>query len=274
MQGDPRFGDIRIGAPPLAPDVMAITVPPDPFFSGTLSGDVILNSSAALDPDDLFAVVLHEAGLALGLGESTDPTSAMYPHLNPNATSSSERYPGYPGPLRRPRTGPERDRRHVCDGHPDRANPCSTLGLTPLVAYGDRTTLSDNNFFSVQPPALYFGPATFQLQTSGISFLQPQVEVFNQNFQLLGQAESASDVGDIVSVQLANLNPFEHYYIEVEQPRAERLRDRSLRPLGDVRQPFDREPGQLARHSARTVRFPERGGHRRATGWRERLAHQ
>jgi Matrixin len=217
MQGDPRFGDIRIGARPLAADVMAITAPPDPFFSGTLSGDVILNSSAALDPDDLFAVVLHEAGLALGLGESTDPTSAMYPHLNPNATLT----PGDIQDIQALYGVPAPDPNGT-DGTFATATPLSEpllyTGLTPLVAYGDRTTLSDNNFFSVQPPALYFGPATFQLQTSGISFLQPQVEVFNQNFQLLGQAESASDVGDIVSVQLANLNPFEHYYIEVESP--------------------------------------------------------
>ena len=50
MQGDPRFGDIRIGARPMSPDVMAITVPPDPFMSGTLSGDMILNSSADSQP--------------------------------------------------------------------------------------------------------------------------------------------------------------------------------------------------------------------------------
>ena len=67
---------------------MAITVPPDPYFSGTLSGDMILNSTANLNPSDLFAVVLHEAGLALGLGESTDPSSAMYSFLNPQATLS------------------------------------------------------------------------------------------------------------------------------------------------------------------------------------------
>ena len=63
----------------MSPDVMAITAPPDPFISGTLSGDMILNSSANLNPSDLFDVALHEAGLALGLTESTDPASVMYP---------------------------------------------------------------------------------------------------------------------------------------------------------------------------------------------------
>jgi len=75
MQGDPRFGDIRVGARPMSPEVMAITVPPNPFISGTLSGDMILNSAADLNPGDLYDVALHEAGLALGLIESTDPES-------------------------------------------------------------------------------------------------------------------------------------------------------------------------------------------------------
>jgi hypothetical protein len=217
MQGDPRFGDIRIGARPLAPDVMAITSPPDPYFSGTLSGDVILNSSADLDPADLFAVVLHEAGLALGLGESTDPTSAMYSHLNPQATLSPtdiqdiQALYGVPAPDPNGPDGTFATATAISE-------PLLYTGLTPLVAYGDRITLSDDNIFSVQPPALYFGPATFQLQTSGISFLEPEVSVYNQNFQLLGQAQSASDDGDIASVHLASFNPFERYYIEVDSP--------------------------------------------------------
>jgi Matrixin len=214
MQGDPRFGDIRIGARALAPDVMAITAPPDPYFSGTLSGDVILNSSADLNSNDLFAVVLHEAGLALGLGESTDPTSAMYSFLNPQATLSPGDIQNIQALYGTPAPDPNQP-----DGSFATATPISYpplfIGLTPLVAYGDLSTLSDANIFSVQPPPLYFGSTTIQLQTSGISFLQPQIEVYDQNFNLVGEAQSTSDFGDIVSVQLPNVNPLKHYYIEV-----------------------------------------------------------
>ena len=59
---------------------------------------------------------------------------------------------------------------------------------------------------------------TIQLQTSGISFLEPRLQVFDQNFNLLGEAQSTSDVGDIVSVHLPNVNPFQRYYIEVDSP--------------------------------------------------------
>src|SRR5437588_8698870 len=44
-QHDPRFGDIRVGAQSMSPEVLSISVPPGPDLSGTLSGDVFLNST-------------------------------------------------------------------------------------------------------------------------------------------------------------------------------------------------------------------------------------
>ncbi len=217
MQHDPRFGDIRIGARPMAADVMAITAPPDPYYSGTLSGDMILNSAADLNPGDLFDVALHEAGLALGLSENNDPNSVMYPVINPQASLS----PGDIASIQALYGTPAPDP-NGSDGTFATATPISSpplyIGTTPLVAYGDRTTLSDVNVFSVQPPLLYSGPVTFQLQTSGISFMQPRLEVYDQNFNLLGEAQSSSVLGDVISVQLANVNPFERYYIQVDSP--------------------------------------------------------
>ncbi|HZW30889.1 MAG TPA: matrixin family metalloprotease [Isosphaeraceae bacterium] len=216
-QGDPRFGDIRIGARPMASDVMAITVPPDPYFSATLSGDLILNSSANLNPDNLFSVVLHEAGLALGLGESTDPSSAMYSYDNPNATLSPGDVQNIQALYGTPAPDPNGSDHSFATATP-MSEPPLYIGLTPLVAYGDRTSLSDTNVFSFQPVPLYTGSVTIELQTSGISFLQPSLEVYDQNFHLLGQAQSTSVLGDVVTVHLPNVDFLQHYYIEVGSP--------------------------------------------------------
>jgi Matrixin len=215
MQGDPRFGDIRIGARPMSPEVMAITVPPDPYMSGTLSGDMILNSAADLNPGNLFDVALHEAGLALGLGETTDPSSVMYPVINPQAKLS-------PADIQNIQTlygtrAPDLNNNTITTATPI-SQPPLYLGLTPLVAYGNLAAPSNTDFYSVQPPSLYAGPVTIQLQTAGISFLQPEVQVFNQHFQLLGEAQSTSNLGDVVSVQLPSVQPFQRYYIEVDSP--------------------------------------------------------
>jgi hypothetical protein len=82
-QGDPRFGDIRIGAAPLG-SADAATTQPFSYTGSTWSGDVLLNSSmdfsVAGGPGvyDLFTVVMHEAGHSFGLDDNLDPTSVMY----------------------------------------------------------------------------------------------------------------------------------------------------------------------------------------------------
>ena len=81
-QGDPRFGDIRISAAPMAAGVLAVGTPYDPS-TGTLSGDIIINSNDDFNPSDpgsydLYSVVLHEAGHVFGFADSSDPSSFMY----------------------------------------------------------------------------------------------------------------------------------------------------------------------------------------------------
>src|SRR6516225_8271029 len=44
-QHDSRFGDIRIGAQPMSPDAMSVSVPNDPTLSSTWTGDVLINSN-------------------------------------------------------------------------------------------------------------------------------------------------------------------------------------------------------------------------------------
>lgn len=215
MQGDPRFGDIRIGARPMSPEVMAVTVPPNPFMSGTLSGDMILNSAADLNPSNLYDVALHEAGLALGLVESTDPASVMYPVVNPQATLS-------PSDIQNIQAlygirSPDPSNNTITTATPI-SQPPLYIGTTPLVAYGNLASPSDTDFYWVRPPLLYSGTVTIQVQTSGISFMQPEVQVFNQNFKLLGEAQSTSELGDIVTVQLPGVQPFQRYFIEVDSP--------------------------------------------------------
>ena len=78
-QHDPRFGDIRIGAQPMDPGTLSISVPNDPLISSTLSGDVLINSQVNFNngSNNLFTALLHEAGHVLGIGDSSDPNSPM-----------------------------------------------------------------------------------------------------------------------------------------------------------------------------------------------------
>jgi hypothetical protein len=224
VQGDARFGDIRIGAQRMSDQQLAITVPPDPYYSGTLAGDVFLNSSYTFNQSNLFPVMLHEAGHAFGLDHNTDPNSVMFgtfhgqSWLAPEDISAIQALYGaraldHNGPDNSFATATQMDYSGIVSGY---------TGTTPVVAYGDRATSGQVSYFWVQPIPAYNGPVTFRLQTSGISFLEPRLTVYDQNYQLLGQAQSTSAFGDTVSVQLPQSNPLANrYYVEVDSGAAD-----------------------------------------------------
>jgi hypothetical protein len=78
VQGDSRFGDIRIYGASLGPEVLSVTVPYDGFISGTLAGDIVINTDIEFTPARLKTAMLQEVGHALGLDNSLDPQSVMY----------------------------------------------------------------------------------------------------------------------------------------------------------------------------------------------------
>jgi|GEM_PF-5820706 len=87
VQGSPFVGDIRIAARPLSGNVLAITNPFD--LVSPWSGEIVLNSTKVFDTDgsadsfDLYTVLLHEIGHALGVGNGSDPASVMTDYKAP-----------------------------------------------------------------------------------------------------------------------------------------------------------------------------------------------
>src|SRR5262249_36314950 len=80
VQGDPRFGDIRVAAIPLPASTVSTSIPYSPL-AGTWAGDMLLNRNAPLGAGgyDLYTIALHEAGHIFGLdGNLTNPSSPMF----------------------------------------------------------------------------------------------------------------------------------------------------------------------------------------------------
>lgn len=227
VQLDPRFGDIRVGGNPMASEVLAIASPPDPAVSGTWSGDVLFNTAYRFDgnPYSLHAVALHEAGHALGLGNSSDPNSVMYTLYDRTRTQLSGEDAARIRALYGTRAA---DSYEGALGNNTRARasafrlPAQYRGETPVVAFGDVTAAADVDFFRFTVPTdgnnddLTDRTATVRLQTAGASLLAPRLTVIDSAGRVLAARTSAAFTGDTLQVSLANLTEGATYFVRVQ----------------------------------------------------------
>ena len=85
--GDSRFGDIRIAAIAMDPQIGGETTPLDRLVGGTWQADVVFNTNFNFQTvSDIYEIALHEAGHVFGLEHSTDPNSPMHGGTIPTAT--------------------------------------------------------------------------------------------------------------------------------------------------------------------------------------------
>jgi Matrixin len=209
--GDPRFGDIRIGAHVMDPGVLAISVPYDPARAGTLTGDILLNSDFSFDGDpyDLMTVMLHEAGHVFGLDHSTDPASPMFARANNPIADLTAGDIAAIRALYGQRPLDRFDQQGSNDTFGDARpieSPNGYDGSTPLALFGDLTTASDVDYFKFTTPSDdngYVGPITVQLRTAGISLAQASISVLTDAGVVI-----ATDVSTITFQASADDNQF------------------------------------------------------------------
>ena len=110
QQGNPNFGDIRIGGFAQASNVLAFSMLPPSANGGSDSGDIFFNTAQAWNIGstfDLETVAVHEIGHAVaGLGESSDPSAAEYEYYSGQTGPGAgrrQRDPGGLGPAGRGR---------------------------------------------------------------------------------------------------------------------------------------------------------------------------
>lgn len=217
-QGDPRFGDIRIGGVVMGGEALAAAVPPDPFVSGTLAGDLFFNTRTRYDFRTLYAVALHEVGHALGVAPSTDPRSVMFNTFNRNLTLAASDVAA----VRALYGSRGADANEGATGNQTIARatrveePGSYDGETPLVVFGDITTRADVDVYEVRNQGDYAGPISFRLQTSGVSLLAPRLAVTDGDGRVLATATGRGIRGSVLTVSLARSVPGEEYYVHVQ----------------------------------------------------------
>ena len=206
QQDDPRFGDIRIGAVPLAPGVLAETFLPPPANGGTDAGDILLNSNVNWQINsnyDLQTVVAHEFGHALGLGESSVSTAVMYGTYNGiKQALTSDDISGIDSIY-----GTRQYDQFNTGGH--RNNTTATATNLNLYITGnaqiavpslDITTTGDTEWFYATVPWTTTGTMTVTVQSSNLSSLSPSLVVYNSSLGVVGQTSAPASYGATISV--------------------------------------------------------------------------
>jgi hypothetical protein len=196
LQGDTRFGDVRVTARPLDDHVLAITTPPG-YTAETRGGDIVLNSNRhfGLDPNqgsgryDLYTVMLQEVGHALGVGNSGDCSSAMYECYQDTRTGLADAdklavramYGGK-------RAG---DGYEGAAGNGSLGKACQLPafdGTTTLYARGDVTTASDVDVYSFTTPKKLADGVMVRLTAAGVSLLAGKVELLDVSGKVLSSS--------------------------------------------------------------------------------------
>ena len=220
-QGDPRFGDIRIGGYPYVnnPTTLSLTYFPPPQGS-TAAGDVEINTAMpyAIGSDyDFYSVILHEFGHAFGLDAPSNPAEVMYLNYQAIRTGLA---PGDVAGIQaiygaRPFDQFQAQGRGVGFGSP--------IDVTSSLALSDQVTLpnlslqsiGDSEYFSFVAPSYASGSVQISAIATQISMLSPKVSLYDGNGNLLGQASNPSAWSDTVNVTAPSVVPGQRYYVVV-----------------------------------------------------------
>jgi hypothetical protein len=214
-QGDPRFGDIRIGGGSLCSSSVSLAVPYSDL-AGTWAGDILFNTNylfrAATGPTsylgpttgfDLASVAMHEAGHIFGVAGVTSPSDAVMfeyyttPHADISAGEAQLVQALYNG-ARTP------DANEGSTGNESIAtatevrdaalatilNGQSNLGWSfgsQLTIVGDLTTRTDVDVYRFRATS---GSFAVKLQTADLSLLRGRISVLNSAGELLGTSET------------------------------------------------------------------------------------
>ena len=216
IQGDSRFGDIRIAAYPMAQSAEAFAAPFE-VDAGTWAGDVQLNSTVRFgirsQGYDLSTVMLHEAGHVLGLGDNSNPASVMDANYLGVRSGLGAADVAAVQALYGPRPSDPGNNKF---GTATRLSPVTNSGgAQGMTVNGDIATLQDRDFYSLLA-LRNKAKLDVVLNTGGISLLMPRVSVFDAFGHVLVSTVAADPLAGGFVIHLHNVRALTTYYVEVQ----------------------------------------------------------
>jgi hypothetical protein len=215
-QGSSNYGDTRIWGMPFSDSYAEYSW--YPWGGTTGGGDSSYNTKRVLNVNPasyptIYAVALHGAGLTIGLGETTNSATVMYPTIERAYTGlSADDIAGAQAiyGARKP------DAYEGSTGN----NTLSTAYLLSLNTSGafsinaDLTKPGESDYFRVVAPTGGDGKLTVTLDAADYSLLIPTLTVYDASGNVLGKATAAS-YGSKLTLNFSGLTAGQGYYIGV-----------------------------------------------------------
>jgi hypothetical protein len=209
-QGDSRFGDIRLGAHPLDGFVGYAYYP----SSTTKGGDITINPNYTFKVGshiDLYSVLLHETGHALGLKHSSSGT-IMYQNITGVYSDlSTDDIDGIQAIY-----GARQDDLFDLNSRNDSLASASSLNLDgdgDGFFAADLTTIGDLDYYELNAPTSANGNLTVSVDVDGLSLLASQVSLFDAAGALVSSVDVGAAYGTNATLQFSGVVAGETYYL-------------------------------------------------------------
>jgi predicted Zn-dependent protease len=223
QQGDPGFGDIRIGGYDFGTSTLAQSYLPPPVNNYSIAGDIQFNTAQMWNVGadyDLFTVANHELGHALGLYHSSTVSASMYAaYTTVKSDLASDDVAGVQAIYgARPSDS--------YDAAASNGTAATATNLTSVINTWNRTatvngldlsSTSDVDWYKFTVPAGQTGTMRIVVQSDGLSLLTPKVQLYaSDGVTLLGTATGLGDYnGTTVTLSRASVAPGTVFYVKV-----------------------------------------------------------
>ncbi|RIK82505.1 MAG: hypothetical protein DCC68_06330 [Planctomycetota bacterium] len=210
-QGDSRFGDIRLGAHDIG-GPLAYAYYPSSY--STLGGDITMASEKVFSVGssrDIYSVLLHEVGHAIGLGHS-DSGTVMYAYITGVYSGLTADDIAGVQSIYGARSQDSYDA--IAANDTFAAATVLSVGSTGTKSTAaDLTSMADVDYYKVTAPTGTDGSLRVTLDARGKSLLAPKLSVYDSSGNFVTSADAGGNYGSYVTVELAGLTAGQSYYL-------------------------------------------------------------